>query len=80
MSKTIKYIGTMRPYRELAVTGKQSTWVPGQMETRADAEANLLLATGVFAVDPTEPLIVVDSAAPNDSDGLPDGTVYIQTT
>ena len=49
MPTTIKYIGTQRNYFELAVTGKQSNWEPGQTEERADAEAALLLATGLFS-------------------------------
>ena len=48
MPKTIKYIGTQRGWPELAATGKQSSWNPGQMEQRSDSEAALLLATGQF--------------------------------
>lgn len=44
----IKYIGTQQRWPELAVTGKQSVWMPGQEEERSDAEANALLATGLF--------------------------------
>jgi len=40
---------------ELATTGKQSTWVPGQQEQRSDTEAAQLLATGLFSdVDATQ--------------------------
>lgn len=80
MAKTIKYVGTIRPYRELAVTGKPAQWMPGQIESRADAEATSLLGTGSFVMVPTNPVIVVGSDAPVDGDGLPDGTIYIQTT
>lgn len=48
MSKTIKYTGTELRWPELSITGKQSTWMPGQQEERADGEAALLLATGLF--------------------------------
>lgn len=55
MPKTIKYTGTQRRWPELAYTGKQSVWFPGQQEERTDTEANKLLATGqfteVFALD-----------------------------
>lgn len=49
MSKTIKYIGTQDRWPELQVTGKQSNWRPGQQEDRSDAEAALLMATGLFS-------------------------------
>lgn len=48
MAKTIKYTGTQRRWPELATTGKQSTWFPGQQEERSDTEAAQLLATGLF--------------------------------
>lgn len=48
MAKTIKYTGTQRRWPELAITGKQSIWLLGQQEERSDAEANLLLGTGLF--------------------------------
>lgn len=80
MAKTIKYVGSLQPYRELAVTGKPAQWMPGQIDSRADAEATSLLATGFFAMVPTYPLIVVGSDAPVNADGLPDGTIYVQTT
>lgn len=48
MSVTLKYTGAISPWRELAVTGKQSAWTPGQQEERSNAEASLLLATGYF--------------------------------
>ena len=49
MPKTVKYIGTARNWPELAITGKQSVWYPGQCEQRSDVEAGQLLATGLFA-------------------------------
>lgn len=48
MSKTIKFTGTQVRWAELAVTGKQSTWDPGDQDERSDAEAGLLLGTGLF--------------------------------
>lgn len=48
MSKTIKYTGTQDRWPELAYTGKQSVWSRGQTEERPDAEANALMATGLF--------------------------------
>lgn len=41
----IKYIGTQQRWPELATTGKQSVWMPGQIEERDDVEAGKLLAT-----------------------------------
>jgi hypothetical protein len=49
MPKTIKYIGLVDRWPELPVTGKQSTWRPGQQEERSDSEAAALLATGLFS-------------------------------
>lgn len=54
MPKTIKYIGTRDRWPELAITGKQSLWQPGQQEERSDAEAALLFATGFFAGVPVQ--------------------------
>ena len=48
MPKTIKYIGTQQRWPELAITGRQSVWNPGQQEERTDAEAFALLGTGRF--------------------------------
>lgn len=54
MPKTIKYIGKQDRWPELAFTGRQSVWIPGQAEQRGDSEAALLLATGQFSdVDAT---------------------------
>lgn len=49
MSTYVKYIGTADNYAELPVTGKQSVWQVGQGEERSDAEASLLLGTGLFS-------------------------------
>ena len=48
----IKYIGTQQRWPELATTGKQSVWMPGQIEERDDVEAGKLLATGLFKTEP----------------------------
>lgn len=50
MPQTIKYIGTTSRWPELAFTGQQSVWNPGQLEERSDAEVAKLLATGLFEV------------------------------
>lgn len=54
MPKTIKYTGAQERWPELAVTGKQSAWRPGQQEERSDSEALLLLGTGQFQEQPTK--------------------------
>lgn len=46
--KTIKYIGSQARWPELAATGRQSVWMPGQIEERSDEEAATLLDTGLF--------------------------------
>jgi len=48
MPTLIKYIGQQLRWPELATTGKQSIWNPGQQEARPDAEALQLLGTGLF--------------------------------
>lgn len=50
MTKTIKYTGAQDAWPELAITGKQSVWHPGQQEERADPEAEILLTTGLFSL------------------------------
>lgn len=52
MSIEIKYTGTQQRWPELAITGKQSVWMPGQIEERDDVEAGKLLATGLFKTEP----------------------------
>ena len=55
MPKTVEYIGNVHRWPELAVTGRQSVWIPGQAEQRSDAEAAQLLATGLFSdIDATQ--------------------------
>lgn len=48
MTVSVRYIGTSRPYFETGVTGKQTSWYPGQAAAVSDSDATLLLATGVF--------------------------------
>lgn len=48
MTVSVRYIGTSRPYFETGVTGKQTSWYPGQAAAVSDSDAALLLATGVF--------------------------------
>lgn len=48
----IKYIGTEQRWSELSITGRQSVWMPGQIESRSKAEAAYLLATGLFSSPP----------------------------
>lgn len=57
---TIEYIGTQERWPELALTGKQSVWSPGQIESRPAAEAGALLATGLFSSPPV-PVVAVRS-------------------
>jgi len=52
MSIEIKYAGTQQRWPELSITGKQSVWMPGQIEERDDVEAGKLLATGLFKSEP----------------------------
>ena len=61
MSIEIKYAGTQQRWPELSITGKQSVWMPGQIEERDDVEAGKLLATGLFKTEPT-PLTATLSA------------------
>ena len=48
----VKYVGTAQRWPELAITGRQSAWMPGQIESRAPSEATALLATGLFSSPP----------------------------
>ena len=57
---TIKYIGSADNYSELPVTGNQSLWQIGQQEERPDAEAGLLLATGLFSSPAHPAMITID--------------------
>jgi hypothetical protein len=56
----VKYVGTVQRWPELAITGRQSTWAPGQIESRAPSEATALLATGLFSSPPV-PVTAVTS-------------------
>ena len=48
MPTSVKYIGTINPYFEVGVTGKQGVWRPGRSADVPDADAPLLIATGLF--------------------------------
>lgn len=50
MTKTIKYVGTVDRWPELAVTGGQVLWRTSQQEQRPDSEAEALLLTGLFSL------------------------------
>ena len=50
MPKTIKYVGNVDRWSELAVTGGQALWRISQQEQRADSEADMLLLTGLFTL------------------------------
>ena len=80
MPKSIKYIGTQRGWPELAITGKQSSWIPGQMEQRSDAEAAQLLASGLFSdVDATQlpenKVVQISGVVSKGGNVLPDGSI-----
>lgn len=48
MTVTVKYIGSVNPYSEIAVTGRSTQWAPGRTSDVSDADAQLLIATGLF--------------------------------
>lgn len=48
MTTSIKYIGTLDPYFEIGVTGKQGVWHRGQISAVPDGDAALLIASKVF--------------------------------
>lgn len=80
MPKTVKYIGTTNRWPELAVTGKQSVWMPGQMDERTDSEAAQLLATGLFADQDAlnqTPAETAALAALVSKYGTPNGGLYL---
>lgn len=56
MTVTVRYIGTLNPYFEVAVTGKPTKWTPGRTGDVGDADAALLIATGSFEVYADRPL------------------------
>ena len=49
MTISLQYIGTMKPYFETAATAKARSWMPGQQQDVSDADAALLVATGMFS-------------------------------
>lgn len=55
MTVPIQYIGTTDPYFETAVTGKPTKWTRGRVADVADADALLLLQTGLFGAAPGGP-------------------------
>ena len=65
MTVTVRYTGTTNPYFELGVTGKPGKWTPGRSGDVSDADAALLLATGVFEVyaDKVLPFVFSSSGA-----------------
>lgn len=79
-TKTLRYIGTAaNPYFESAVTGRAQAWYTGQSSDVPTAQADLLLATGLFAQFVRDVGMVISPVAPSDSDGRPNGTIYIRT-
>lgn len=50
MTVTVRYIGTTDPYFETVVTGKPGKWNRGDTGEVPDADAALLVATGLFEV------------------------------
>lgn len=80
-TKTLVYIGATAPYFESAITGRPQAWYPNQVSDVPTAQADLLLATGVFVQRDRLPApnFIVSTDAPSDADGRPDGTIYIQT-
>jgi hypothetical protein len=76
MTTTVKYIGTLNPYFELAVTGKPTKWTPGRTADVSDGDALLLIATGLFEVYADRVLPFVFGANGQISGvRMPDGTV-----
>lgn len=72
---TIEYIGTQERWPELALTGKQSVWSPGQIESRPAAEAGALLATGLFSSPPVPVVAVRNPDGGNRFSGFAPGGV-----
>lgn len=76
MPKTIKYVGNVDRWSELAVTGGQALWRISQQEQRADSEAEMLLLTGLFTlVQETTQLPLSVSPAGKRVVTLPEGQV-----
>ncbi len=57
MPRSVQYIGTQRPFFEIAITGKPSSWYPGQISSVPDADADLLVASGQFRNDAEDGVI-----------------------
>lgn len=65
MTTSLKYIGTLEPYFETAITGKPQGWRRGMISPVSDGDAALLKATGLFMASLSE----VDSNA-DSTDGI----------
>lgn len=81
MTVIVKYVGTVNPYFEVGITGRPTKWTPGRTGEVSDADAALLLASGLFEVYADEVLPFVF-----DLDGnvigvrRRDGSVYSDAT
>lgn len=60
MVTPVKYIGNSKPFFEIAITGGQQSWYPGQVRDRSDSAATLLIGSGSFVLAGTS---AVDSNA-----------------
>ena len=49
MTTPVQYTGNIKPFFELLITGQQGSWMPNQVRDRTDADATLLIASGVFS-------------------------------
>ena len=49
MTTPVQYTGNIKPFFELPITGQQGSWMPNQVRDRTDADAALLIASGVFS-------------------------------
>lgn len=78
MTTSIQYFGIAN-YDEYPVTGVRRVWTTGQKQDVPDAVAALLVVAGKkFQLSPTS-RVIVSPDAPSNSDGLPDGTIYVQS-
>lgn len=74
MPRSVQYIGTATRFFELSITGKQGVWTPGMIAPVPDADADLLVASGLFRNDLEDGAI-----ARYDANGAllkPDGSVF----
>lgn len=53
----VKYVGTVSPWFESAVTGRQAQWTPGKSDYVSQAIAEQLAATGLFEVGELQPVM-----------------------